>query len=151
VAYHWACRVAEAHPERMITLTNIPQNKDDAYLGFQHLVQDIRREGMKFEYCRFLESGQETGMRHFHIAERGDFIPVRWLSIHAPIHGLGKIVHAEQCYGAGPAYYLGKYITKSAALPGWRKVASSRGFFRSVKELPADMRPGDSDWLLCRS
>jgi hypothetical protein len=146
VAYHWACRVSEAHPERMITLTNIPHDKTDAYLGFQQLVRDIRAEGMRFDYARFLEVGHETGMRHFHIAERGDFIPVRWLSKHAAANGLGKIVHAEHCHGAGPQFYLAKYITKDdASLPGWRKVASSRGFFRA-KELPADIR--DSDWIL---
>ena len=149
VAYHWACRVSEAHPERMITLTNIPSNKQAAYLGFQHLVQQIRHEGMRFEYCRFLEIGHKTGMRHFHLAQRGDFIPVRWLSPRAAANGLGKIVHAEACRGAGPQFYLAKYITKDDnSLPGWRKVASSRGFFRP-KELPADIR--DSDWVLQRT
>jgi hypothetical protein len=104
---------------------------------------------MRFDYARFLEVGHDTGMRHFHIAQRGDFIPVRWLSIHAAANGLGKIVHAEQCYGAGPEFYLAKYITKdNFSLPGWRKVASSRGFFRA-KELPADIR--DSDWILQKS
>lgn len=130
----------------MITLTNIPQDKTEAYLGFQHLVRDIRAEGMRFDYARFLEVGHNTGMRHFHIAQRGDFIPVRWLSRHAAANGLGKIVHAEACRGAGPGFYLAKYITKDDfSLPGWRKVASSRGFFRA-KELPADIR--DSAWVL---
>ncbi len=146
VAYHWACRVAESHPERMLTLTNIPRDKTTAYLGFKQLVRDIRNEGMQFSYCRFLEVGSKTGMRHFHLAQRGDFIPVRWLSKRAVANGLGKIVYAEACYGAGPAFYLGTYITKDDfSLVGWRKVASSRGFFRA-KELPADIR--DSDWIL---
>jgi hypothetical protein len=146
VAYHWACRVAEAQPQRMFTLTNIPHDKVQAYLGFQHLVQDIRREGMQIQYCRFLEVGHKTGMQHFHLAQRGDFIPVRWLSKHAAANGLGKIVYAEECYGAGPQFYLAKYITKDeASLPGWRKAAASRSFFRS-KEIPADFR--DSDWVL---
>jgi hypothetical protein len=145
-AYHWACRVAEAHPERMITLTNIPHDKAAAYLGFQHLVRDIRAEGIRFDYARFLEVGHKTGMRHFHIAQRGDFVPVHWLSVRADANGLGKIVHAEQCRGAGPQFYLAKYITKDDfSLPGWRKVASSRGFFRK-KELPADLR--ENDWVL---
>jgi len=130
----------------MVTLTNIPHDKATAYLGFQHLVQDIRREGMRFEYCRFLEVGQKTGMRHFHLAQHGDFIPVRWLSARAAANGLGKIVHAEQCHGAGPQFYLAKYITKDdTRLPGWRKVAASRHFFPVKKEIPADLR---EDWLL---
>jgi hypothetical protein len=84
-------------------------------------------------------------MRHFHIAQRGDFIPVRWLSVHASRNGLGKIVHAEQCHGAGPQFYLTKYITKDDfSLPGWRKVASSRGFFPGKKEAAEKTK----DWLL---
>ena len=133
----------------MITLTNIPQEKSAAYLGFKQLIRDIRQEGIRMEYVRFLEVGSNTGMRHFHLAQRGDFIPVRWLSQRAAANGLGKIVYAEACRGAGPAFYLAKYITKDDnSLPGWRKVASSRGFFRA-KELPADIR--DSDWILLKT
>lgn len=133
----------------MITLTNIPLDKTEAYFGFKQLVRDIRAEGMDFEYARFLEVGDKTGMRHFHLAQRGDFIPVRLLSKRASANGLGRIVHAEQCRGAGPQFYLAKYITKDDfSLPGWHKVASSRGFFRT-KELPADIR--DSDWILKKS
>lgn len=146
-AFHWACRVSEAHPERMVTLTNIPHRKQDAYLGFQHLVRDIRKEGIEFEYCRFLEVGSKTGMLHFHLAQRGDFVPVHWLSAAAEANGLGRIVHAEACRGAGPGFYLAKYITKEAGLPGWRKVASSRGFFPLKKEISSDLR---DDWILQR-
>jgi hypothetical protein len=81
------------------------------------------------------------------LAQRGDFIPVRWLSWRAAANGLGKIVHAERCRGAGPEFYLGKYITKEAGPAGWRKVASSRGFFRA-KEVPADMR---GSWTLVKA
>lgn len=146
VAYFWACRVAQSAPERMITLTNIPQEKTRAYLGFQQLVRDIRRAGLAFDYGRFLEVGSKTGMFHFHLAQRGSYIPVRWLSARAVANGLGKIVWVERCYGAGPAFYLGKYITKEAAPWGWRKVAASRGFFR-VLEVPDDLR---QDWVLCK-
>jgi len=77
------------------------------------------------------------------MAQRGGFVPVRWLSARASANGLGKIVYAEECYGAGPAFYLSKYITKDdSSLPGWRKVAASRGFFPEVKELPEDLRSG---------
>jgi hypothetical protein len=133
----------------MLTLTNIPHDKAMAYLGFQQLVRDIRHEGMRFEYARFLELGQKSGMRHFHIAQKGDYIPQRWLSARASANGLGRIVHIEKCYGAGPAFYLSKYVTKDRfSLPGWRKVASSRGFFRP-KEVPANIR--DDDWVLVKN
>lgn len=132
----------------MLTLTNIPHDKAAAYLGFQKLVRDIRNEGMRFEYARFLEVGQKSGMLHFHVAQRGDYIPQRWLSFRASANGLGRIVHIEACHGAGPAFYLSKYITKdNFSLPGWRKVASSRAFFRA-KEVPGDIR--DDDWILMK-
>lgn len=146
VAYSWACKVAQSAPQRMVTLTNIPTDKTRAYLGFKQLVRDIRQEGLAFEYGRFLEIGQKTGMLHFHLAQRGDFIPKHWLSARAEANGLGKITFIEQCYGAGPSFYLGKYVTKEAPLPGWRKVSSSQGFFRA-KEVPADLR---HDWVLIK-
>lgn len=144
-AYHWASRLASAHPERMITLTNIPQEKVRAYLAFKHLIEAIRREGINMEYCRFLEVGSKTGMLHFHLAQRGDFVPVHWLSAQAEANGLGKIVHAEACRGAGPQFYLSKYVTKEAGLPGWRKVASSRKFWPADPKIPSDLR---DDWEL---
>ena len=147
VAYHWACRVAESQPERMITLTSIPESQPRAYFGFQQVVIAIRRKGFDFQYARFLEV--KSDKIHFHIAQRGDFIPKFWLSSQASANGLGRIVDIEKCYGAGPAFYVGKYITKdNYTLPGRRKVASSRGFFRP-KEVPADLR--DNDWILRKS
>jgi len=149
VRYKWACRVAQAHPERMITFTNIPLDKTSAYLAYKQTIRDIRAEGIRMEYCRFLEVGAETGMRHFHLAQRGDYIPKRWLSSRASANGLGRIVDIEKCYGAGPQFYLTKYITKDEIPlpPGWRKVASSRGFFPAVREVPSDLRSG---WQLVR-
>ena len=147
VAWKWANRLATAHPERMVTLTNIPLEKQAAYLGFQQLVRDIRAEGIRFEYCRFLEVGAKTGMLHFHIAQWGDFIPKFWLSSRASANGLGKIVDIEACHGAGPQWYLAKYVTKEAAPDGWRKVASSRKFWPADPKLPSDMR---DEWILVR-
>ena len=146
-AYKWAARLAMAHPERMVTLTNIPRDKVTAYHGFMQLVRDIRAEGIRFEYCRFLEVGHNTGMQHFHMAQRGDFVPVRWLSQRAEANGLGKIVYIEACHGEGPKWYLAKYVTKEAGLPGWRKVAASRHFF-PPKEVPSDIR--SPSWLLVK-
>jgi hypothetical protein len=131
----------------MITLTNIPHDKAAAYLGFQQLIRDIRHKGIRIEYCRFLEVGQKTGMLHFHLAQRGDFIPQRWLLARAEANGLGYIVDIRKCRGEGPSFYLAKYVTKDCySLPGWRKVASSRAYFRK-KEMPADLR---EDWILVK-
>jgi len=145
VAYHWATRVAGARPERMITLTNIPKDKTRAYLAFKHLVENFRRDGYAFEYCRFLEVGTRTGMYHFHLAQKGDFIPKHYLSERCVANGLGKITDIRRCKGLGPAWYMAKYITKEGAPQGWRKVAYSRGFFQGEPEFESE--PG---WVLVK-
>jgi hypothetical protein len=133
IAYHHACIVAAALPQRMITLTNVPKARDIASMAFSHLVRDIR---VKFalEYARFVEVGALTGMLHYHLAQRGDYIPQRWLSARAAANGLGRIVHIEACSGKGPAFYLSKYITKEGAPLDFHKVSYSRGFPREKAE-----------------
>ena len=145
VAYKWATRVALARPERMITLTQVPQDRETAYLAFQQLVRDFRADGIKFEYCRFLEVGSKTGMYHFHLAQKGDFIPKRYLSSRASANGLGRVTDIRRCQQRGPEWYLAKYITKDTAPRGWRKVTSSRGFF--PKQETKEPEPG---WMLVK-
>jgi len=143
VAYKWAARLARARPERMITLTNIPRDKPQAYLSFQQLIRDIRAAGIKMEYCRFMEVGTKTGMYHFHLGQKGGYVPKRFLSARAEANGLGKITDIRRCRGEGPAWYLAKYVTKEGVPEGWRKVAQSRHFF--AKELPWE---SDGAWIL---
>ena len=137
--------VVKAAPQRMVTLTNIPQTRYKAYLAYSQLVKDIRRQGWRFDYARFLETGKKTGMLHWHLAQIGDFIPQRWLSAHAEKAGLGSVADIRQCTGEGPAFYVAKYITKDEAPPGWRKVSLSRSFPREEKQAHS------SDWLLMRA
>ena len=145
VAYKWACRVALSRPERMITLTQVPQDKERAYLAFKQLVRDLRASGMAFEYCRFMEVGSKTGMYHFHLAQKGDYIPQRLLASRASANGLGQVTDIRRCKQQGPEWYLAKYITKEGVPPGWRKVASSRGFFPKK-----EANLVESDWVLVR-
>ncbi len=131
----------------MVTLTNIPKDRDRARFAFQQLVRDLRGEGIHFEYVRFFEVGSRTGMYHYHLGQRGDFVPVRLLSARAAANGLGKVVDIRACHGEGPGWYMSKYIAKGLeTIPeGWRKVASSRHFF--AKEPPAEPEPG---WTLVK-
>lgn len=148
-AWAWAVRVARAGPERMITLTNIPKDRPTAYLAFQHLVRDLRdREGLGFEYVRFFEVGARTGMYHYHLGQRGDFVPVRLLSSRAAANGLGKVVDIRACHGEGPGWYMAKYIAKGLeTLPlGWRKVAASRGFWGPT----VAPEPVEGTWVLVK-
>lgn len=141
VAWRWASRVAWARPERMITLTAVPRAREEAYRAFYQLVRDVRARG-EFQYIRFLEAGKDTGMLHYHLAQKGDYIPQAWLSERARANGLGRVVDIRVCKGQGPAFYLAKYITKEAAPRGWRKVAYSKGWPRP----PAP--PGEEGWVL---
>ena len=127
VAWRWACRVAKALPERMVTLTSLSYDKARVYEAVGNLITDIRQR-YKFEYTRFLAQGEETGMLHMHFAQKGSYIPQRFLSQRARSHGLGRVVDIRACYGAGPQFYLTDYITRESAPEGWRKVSVSRGF-----------------------
>jgi hypothetical protein len=131
----------------MVTLTNIPKDRGRAYTGFQHVVRDIRRGGLAFEYCRFFEVGAQTGMYHYHLGQKGDFIPKHLLSAVAEANGLGKITDIRKCFGAGPGWYMAKYISKGLdTIPaGWRKVAASRHFFARV-----DRPEPASGWVLVK-
>ena len=141
IAWKYACRVAYARPERMITLTNVPHDRQKARLAWIQLARDIRAK-TPFEYAKFVEVGHKTGMLHWHLAEVGGYIPQRWLSARAEANGLGKIVDIRKCYGEGPSFYLSKYITKEGAPVDWRKVSFSRGFPRAVP------MPANDDWQL---
>jgi hypothetical protein len=131
----------------MVTLTNVPRDRQEAYLAFQKLVRDLRAEGIAFEYVRFFEVGSKSGMYHFHLAQVGDFVPVRLLSALAQKNGFGKVVDIRRCHGAGPGWYMSKYIAKGLdTIPaGWRKVAASRHFFEP--EVKPEPEPG---WVLVK-
>lgn len=146
----WAKHVAAWRPERAFTFTNVPHDPRRARLAWSHLVQEIRRRngGTAFGYARFLEAGTKTGMLHWHVLQRGTFIPQEWLSRHSKAVGLGKITYGQQIKGATleqAIQYVTKYVTKEAAPIGWRKVCCSRDV--GPLHPPA---PHESDWLLVR-
>lgn len=143
LAWALAKRIAWARPERMITITRIPTERSRACLAFSHLVQTIRREGWTFEYLRVLEVGAGGGY-HYHLAQRGSYIPQRWLSKACEGNGLGRVVDIRACKGRGASWYMAKYITKEAVPIGWRKVAQSRGWPRMPRREPG---PG---WVLLK-
>ena len=151
LAWSWAYRVAMAAPERMVTLTNIPKDIDRARSAFQHLVRDLReREGIPFEYVRFFEVGAQTGMYHYHLGQRGDSPPQRLLSARARANGLGEVVDIRRCYGAGPGWYMSKYISKGLDThpEGWRKVSASRHFFPELQDVAAVEQ--EQRWVLVK-
>lgn len=130
----------------MITLTGLPIVRAEAASAWQALRQDMRRQGLAFEYARFLEAGELHGALHWHFAQKGDYIPQTWLSSHAEKAGLGRVVDIRATYGAGPAWYMTKYITKGQVQTPehWRKVSFSRAWPRVVP------RERSLDWVLVR-
>lgn len=148
LAWFWATRVAAEGPERMVTITSIPKDRREAYFAFQQLIQAIRRKGWAFEYVRFFEVSPR-GAYHFHLGQKGRFIPQRVLSSLASANGLGRIVDIRKCFGAGPGWYMSKYIAKGLdELPaGWRKVSASRRFFTGEKPEPTP----PTAWVLVKA
>lgn len=150
IARLWVKHVAAWQPTRVFTFTNVPKDQRHARLAWSHLVQEIRRRngGTTFGYARFLESGHDTGMLHWHVVARGTFLPKIWLSRHALAVGLGKVTYGQEIKGATLAQavtYVAKYVTKEAAPKGWRKVCCSRDV--------GPLHPPTifaSDWLLDR-
>lgn len=66
-------------PERFITLTRAGNSPQEIRTNLQHLVQGLRRLGLKFEYAAVAEL-HENGQAHLHILQRGDFIEQELLS-----------------------------------------------------------------------
>jgi len=129
MSWYWAFRLVKAKPERMLTITNVPKEAGVAHLAFQRLIRDLRKVCGEFQYCRFLEV-TERGMYHYHIAQKGAYVPQRKLSELAEKNGFGKIVDIRKINeGGGAAWYMAKYVTKESVPDGWKKVAASRTFF----------------------
>lgn len=147
----WAKYAAAARPERMITYTCDPklhesaQTAEDALRkGFARSVA-LWRNGRKkskhheylaphvFEYQRVLEL-QKSGMPHYHVLQKGDYIPKEWISKFMEAAGVGKIVHITRLRSPeAAAHYVTKYTLKTAAatqdaFPTTRLISHSRNF-----------------------
>lgn len=118
----WKHRVIAGHPERFITLTKRPEpftcTNDDLAIFQKQLTilfRLIRKKFKDFEYVRVFEQ-TKTGNLHCHIAQRGSYIPQRWLSnawdkiSGSPVVDIRKIRGKHQAAG-----YITKYLVKSIA------------------------------------
>lgn len=148
-AWRWKRRLASVHIERFITITNVPL---DDYRPWKDLIRAIRcrwkvgaggerarghSTKRRFEYVRVLELGEKAGMRHYHVGQRGDYLPKAELRTLCKAHGFGWIDDIEEVRDQTQCQaYLAKYLTKAAGTPGERKVTTSRGFIPKVDESP---------------
>jgi len=151
----WAKRIADAKPQRMITLTcdhgHFPR-PDLAYdamkAALTQLVRLIRKVIGPIQYAAVWEVHQD-GYPHLHLAHKGTFIPQKWLSKAWDNLGIGPIVDIRKVTtGKAAAVYMAKYMTKTVQAGktglGLTRViqASSHYFERTLFKQTSLVPPG---------
>lgn len=142
-----ARRVADLEAEkggwvRFITLTLAPEGWAETRQAMKSWLVYLRRHGYDMQVLWVAERGSETGMKHVHVVQRGDFIPKRVLEASWP-HGSTQIAAARQAasdyLAKGVIKYLGKGVDGDGAqieahmnLNGGRAAHWSREFFLGV-------------------
>lgn len=132
----------ELDPEylRFITLTLAPEDWQDVRRRMRDLVQHLRRQGIAVKWLWVVEEGSETGMKHIHAVQWGDFIPWRdllaWWGARVEIQASRD---AFDYLGKNIIRYLGKgldgdrdAIEGHMNLNGGRAAHWSRGFFNGL-------------------
>jgi len=138
----WAERIAVARPKRFLTLTcdpsrfgNPPAAYDAMKAALPKLVALLRKSIGPFEYCAVWELHQ-SGWPHLHLAQRGVYIPQKFLRLAWTNLGIGSVVDIRAIHTIrGAARYVSKYITKTitegkAALGITRVIQASKHFFQ---------------------
>jgi len=152
----WGDRIADAKPQRFITLTADPYKwprPDLAYDAMKDawtaLVRLIRQKIGTFEYCLVWEL-HHSGYPHLHVCQRGKYIPQKWLSRTWLRLGIGQVVDIRSISTRrGAARYATKYMLKTVkatrdAIGLTRVVTASRGFFRKPLIKPSPTNDIDS-------
>ena len=135
---HYARKVADAEPNKLITLTCNPamhENPraayDDTRRKIPGLTARLRRLFGEVEFFRILEITKK-GWPHYHLVTRSGFIPQATISniwkelVGAPIVDVRKIDRKNNAY-----WYVIKYLAKQRYI-AWtdRRAAWTKGFFR---------------------
>jgi hypothetical protein len=106
-----ARRALENGPDRVrfITLTRAPEGWEPTRQAFRTWVQNLRRRGYVMHVLFVVEKGEETGMKHIHVIQTGDYIPKAVLSESWP-HGMTQIEGARAATN-----YLAKGVVRYVA------------------------------------
>lgn len=142
-----ARRVTEIETEagkwvRFITLTRAPEGWDATRQAVKSWLIYLRRAGYSMHVLWVVEKGEETGMKHIHVIQRGDFIPKAVLEASWP-HGSTQIAAARKAASDYLAKGVVPYVAKGIDgereaveghmnLNGGRAAHWSRGFFLGV-------------------
>lgn len=149
--------VAFSGAERWITLSKASEDVREAYKRLSQLARSLRRRGYRFEYLAVPER-HKNGSWHFHLLQKGSFIPQRELSMLSARAGMGKIVHIKRIEAENPtdlqkvSRYLVKYMVKDGENfpPNVRRFSNSQGFWgiggRAALEASRFPKPDDSPW-----
>lgn len=160
VGYRWAERVKDSIGTRgwylMLTITQVPEDRDQAALSWQQFIRDARKLWGFRHYVRALERGSDTGMLHYHVAiDSVRFVPKPALNRLVRKYGYGEVCWISYKHWmnqhltpyqrmAKLADYLSKYLTKAgtkvAMAPRARRITTSRGCLRSWADVLLDRR-----------
>jgi hypothetical protein len=126
---------------RFITLTLVPEGWQESRTAVWTWLQRLRREGYRMHVLWVIEEGSETGMRHLHAVQWGDFIPKEVLSASWP-YGSTQIEGARAAtnyLAKGVVRYVakgldgdGESIEAHMNLNGGRAAHWSRDFFAGM-------------------
>ena len=123
---------------RFITLTQVPDGWDETRHAMKMWLRDLRRDGFDMNVLWVIEEGSETGMRHAHGVQWGDFIPKSRLDESWP-YGFNEIEGARAAtnyLAKGVVRYVakgldgdGESIEEHMNLNGGRAAHWTRGYF----------------------
>ena len=78
-----------AAPERMVRLSLVRERWRDTSWRLRNVVEDIRAEGYRFEYCVHVEPNPAGTGHHAHMYQKGDYVPQAYLQERSQAHGFG--------------------------------------------------------------
>jgi hypothetical protein len=123
---------------RFLTLTRAPEGWDQTRQAMKVWLLALRRQGYRMHVLWVVEKGSETGMKHVHAVQWGDFIPKDVLSASWP-YGFTQIEGAREAtnyLAKGVVRYVakgldgdGESIESHMNLNGGRAAHWSREFF----------------------
>lgn len=126
---------------RFITLTQCPGQWQETRSAMRQWHERLRRWDYRMRTLWVIEEGSQTGMRHAHVVQHGDYIPKEILSASWP-HGFTQIEGAREAVGylsKGVLKYVAKGLDGDAAaieshmnLNGGRAAHWSREFFAGM-------------------
>jgi len=154
----WAWKIAQANPERLITLTADPALHESPRAAYEtmraalpKLIRTLRKIGRSIEYAAVWEL-TEKGWPHLHIVQKGDFLPQKlvsklWLQLRC-----GKVVDIRQVTSKrGVASYVAKYLMKTAQaldiMPKGRRLITHSAKFFPHPDATLDLEPKQDQYI----